>query len=96
MWDRLFTKDGLRGFGLIKEATCTLCKSEDEDVDHLFFTFQYGAYTWERNMLKCGLRNNAPHTLRKFGLFWSKRKWVRKGDESVCVIVATVVVYFIW
>ncbi|XP_019263320.1 PREDICTED: uncharacterized protein LOC109241062 [Nicotiana attenuata] len=38
---RLLTKDGLRGLGYVEDVTCSLCNSEEETVDHLFFKWKY-------------------------------------------------------
>lgn len=44
--EKLLTKDKLLRFGLIRRATCVLCETEDENVDHLFFHSSFNKYGW--------------------------------------------------
>ncbi|XP_019237786.1 PREDICTED: uncharacterized protein LOC109217943 [Nicotiana attenuata] len=40
---RLLTKDRLRGWGYVEDATCSLCNTEEETIDHLFFSCPYSS-----------------------------------------------------
>ncbi|XP_075103105.1 uncharacterized protein LOC142177849 [Nicotiana tabacum] len=43
---RLMTKHRLRGLCYVEDVTCSLCNSEEETVDHLFFKCTYSSKIW--------------------------------------------------
>ncbi|KAF5185846.1 hypothetical protein FRX31_024566 [Thalictrum thalictroides] len=47
IWGRLLTTDRLRRLGMIIPNRCTLCKIEEETVEHLFQTCSFTKLVWE-------------------------------------------------
>ncbi|CAL9240343.1 unnamed protein product, partial [Arabidopsis halleri] len=45
-WNRLHTRDRLRGWGLSVPASCTLCDDRDESRQHLFFDCRFSSEIW--------------------------------------------------
>ncbi|WMV37245.1 hypothetical protein MTR67_030630 [Solanum verrucosum] len=45
---RLLTKGRLAQGGLTEEVTCSLCQTDDEDIDHLFFKWSYAEKVWSK------------------------------------------------
>ncbi|XP_059284802.1 uncharacterized protein LOC132038096 [Lycium ferocissimum] len=44
--EKLYTKDRLMRWGIIKEQTCSLCTTTDESLKHLFFECQPSRHIW--------------------------------------------------
>lgn len=45
-WNRLYTRDRLRRWGLTVPATCVLCNTQPESRDHLFFECSFSSSIW--------------------------------------------------
>lgn len=52
---KLMTKNKLLTFGIIQDATCRLCNSATESLDHLFFSCSFTNEIWSRLMRRCSL-----------------------------------------
>ncbi|XP_049367974.1 uncharacterized protein LOC125832827 [Solanum verrucosum] len=45
---RLSTKDKMVKWGIPTVLTCPLCQLEQEDIDHLFFTYSFTTGVWNK------------------------------------------------
>ncbi|CAK8572589.1 unnamed protein product [Lathyrus sativus] len=43
---KLATKDRLKHFGMLEDTSCNLCHSEEETMNHLFFSCQVTSHIW--------------------------------------------------
>ncbi|XP_077242421.1 uncharacterized protein LOC143882927 [Tasmannia lanceolata] len=77
MHNKMLTKDIIRSYGIMIDPICSLCKSEPESVDHLFFRCSYSAWIWKNLLGRAGYRRRLRLSLleeEEWGRLHSKGK----------------------
>lgn len=92
-WNRLPTRDRLRGWGMAVSSDCLLCGSSDESRDHLFFSCPFSIDVWSSFYHH--------HSLSPPPDFNSILGWLRTASSNpkvkfICKLLFQATIYFIW
>ena len=93
VWNRLATRDRLRGWGVDVQPNCLLCVGNDECRQHLFFDCVYSSEIWH---YFCSRLHLTPPTLFEDCLRWLKDS---TSDTNILLIVKFIfqaVIYMVW
>ncbi|XP_009623361.1 uncharacterized protein [Nicotiana tomentosiformis] len=91
----LLTKDRLRGWGYVEDATCSLCNNEEETTDHLFFSCPYSSRVWIAMLRWQGIHRQAMTWTNE--IEWAERYY--KGRSTTAELYKLILadsLYYIW
>ncbi|XP_075109188.1 uncharacterized protein LOC142180979 [Nicotiana tabacum] len=92
---RLMTKDRLRGLGYVEDVTCSLCNSEKETVDHLFFKCTYSSRVWTTMLQRQGIQRQPMMWANE--LEWAGKYYKgRSTTTELYKLVLAGTLYYIW
>ncbi|XP_077233401.1 uncharacterized protein LOC143875681 [Tasmannia lanceolata] len=83
MHNKMLTKDRIRSYGIMIDPICSLCKSEPEAVDHLFFRCSYSAWIWKNLLGRAGYRRRLRLSLLE------EEEWVRLHSKGKGLVATT-------
>ncbi|XP_019266752.1 PREDICTED: uncharacterized protein LOC109244163 [Nicotiana attenuata] len=92
---RLMTKDRLKGLGYVEDVTCSLCNSEKETMDHLFFKCTYSSRVWTLMLQWQGIQ-------RQLMMWANELEWAGKYYKGRSIttelykLVLAGTLYYIW
>ncbi|XP_019252821.1 PREDICTED: uncharacterized protein LOC109231629 [Nicotiana attenuata] len=92
---RLMIKDWLRGLGYVEDVTCSLCNSEEETVDHLFFKCTFASRIWTAMLQWQGIQRQPMMWANE--LEWAGKYYRgRSTTAELHKLVLAGTLYYIW
>ena len=93
VWNRLATRDRMRGWGIDVSPSCLLCSGLDESRQHLFFDYTFSAEIWN---YFCSRLHLSPPVLLEDCIRWLKALSSDTNTLLVIKLVFQAVIYMVW
>lgn len=92
-WNRLATRDRMRGWGINVPSECLLCSAADECMQHLFFDCNFSAEIWN---YFCSRLQMVPPVLFEDCLRWLKAPSTDPNNLLIIRLIFQAAIYSVW